>query len=171
MIEHISYKDGLFMLREAYRVLRPGGRIRLATPDVEKIVSLLSPEKSELVRRYLQLSAQENLGLYSPLKSRLQIRRPEWDLDHEHMVRAFPDSSRDSAGFVVNNFFHSYGHKFLYDAFTLRSALQDVGFAEVKRYPPGESEDEHLRGIEHHQRLIGDEMNRFETMVLEARRP
>ena len=171
MIEHIPYKEGVFMLREAFRVLKPGGRLRLATPDVERIVSLLSPDKIEAKRRYLEWSAQESLGLYSPEKTRLQIHRPEWDLDHNLMRRTFPDPGSDSACFVVNNFFYSYGHRFLYNASTLRSTMEEVGFVDVRRYQPGESDDDHLRGIESHQRLIGDEMNRYETMVVEARRP
>jgi len=170
MIEHVPYKEGLFMIREAYRVLKPGGKLRIATPDVDKIVSLLSPDKTEHQLRYLEWSTQESLGLYSPEKSKLQIHRPEWDIDHEHISRAFPEPT-SSAAFVVNNFFHSYGHQFLYNASTLQSAMNDVGFISVKRYLPGESDDEQLRGIENHQSLIGDEMNRFETMVLEARRP
>lgn len=170
MIEHIHYKDGLFMLREGFRVLKPGGRLRVATPDVEKIISLLSPNKTDDQIRYLEWSTHEILGLYTPSKSKLQLHRPEWDLDPEHISRAFPDPV-SSACFVINNFFHSYGHRFLYNELTLKSALRDAGFIDVKRHLPGESDDEHLHDIESHQRLIGDEMNHFETMVLEARRP
>ena len=38
-IEHLSQTDILGFLRECRRVLKPGGRVRIATPDLEKIVS------------------------------------------------------------------------------------------------------------------------------------
>ena len=32
--EHLSYRDGLAMLRESYGTLNPGGKIRIATPNL-----------------------------------------------------------------------------------------------------------------------------------------
>lgn len=40
MLEHLPFKDLLPALREWYRVLRPGGLIRIAVPDLEKIIEL-----------------------------------------------------------------------------------------------------------------------------------
>jgi predicted SAM-dependent methyltransferase len=40
MIEHVSHQDGLRMLKECHRVLRPGGTIRIATPDLRKLSRL-----------------------------------------------------------------------------------------------------------------------------------
>jgi SAM-dependent methyltransferase len=168
MIEHMNYKDGLFMLRECYRIMRPGGKIRIATPDVEKIIGLFNPQKTTMQKQYLEWNAKVSIGLYSPEKTELQKRRPEWDLDPIHINRFFPDASQDSACFVVNNFFRSYGHQFLYDTKTLTGAVNEAGFIEVKTCLPGESSDINLRGLESHHRLIGDEMNQFETMVLEG---
>ena len=37
MIEHLGYEEGLAFLREAHRVLEPGGVIRVCTPDLEGI--------------------------------------------------------------------------------------------------------------------------------------
>jgi SAM-dependent methyltransferase len=36
VIEHLDYQDGLGMLRECHRVLAPGGKVRIATPDLLK---------------------------------------------------------------------------------------------------------------------------------------
>lgn len=38
MIEHLARWQGLALLRECFRVLAPGGRIRLATPDLAELV-------------------------------------------------------------------------------------------------------------------------------------
>jgi predicted SAM-dependent methyltransferase len=40
MIEHITWEQGLFMLKESYRVLKPGGKIRVTTPGIEFLIDL-----------------------------------------------------------------------------------------------------------------------------------
>ncbi len=37
-IEHLSYDDGLFFLKESHRILKHGGAIRIAFPDIDKII-------------------------------------------------------------------------------------------------------------------------------------
>lgn len=54
MIEHLTYKQGLFMLKECYRVLKPGGILRIATPDILKILSLYNESKDS--ERYIKFS-------------------------------------------------------------------------------------------------------------------
>ena len=39
---------------------------------------------------------------------------------------------------------------------------------DIRRSSPGESEDANLRGIDFHGKVVGDFINRFETMVLEV---
>ena len=38
MFEHILPADGSAFIREAYRVLRPGGVLRITTPDLAKCI-------------------------------------------------------------------------------------------------------------------------------------
>jgi SAM-dependent methyltransferase len=171
MIEHVPYKEGLFMLSEACRVLKPGGRIRIGTPDVGRIVGLLTDTKSESQIEYVRWFAVQVLGLYSDQPSPLQQRRPEWAIDPGHIGKFFPDAGRDCACFVVNYFFRGFGHQFLYDERTLTAAMHEASFTAVKRAQLGHSEDIELDGIECHGQVIGDAANAFETMVLEAVRP
>jgi SAM-dependent methyltransferase len=168
MIEHIPYKGGLFMLSEASRVLKPGGRLRIATPDLRKITGLLSDGKSDDQKRYIEWSASEVIGLYSEQPSPLQLDKPEWAIDPAHIRRFYPDACQDSVGFVVNNFFRSWGHQFLYDDKTLTAAMLQTGFVDVARREPGQSVDKRLSGIESHGRVIGEANNAIETMVLEG---
>jgi len=140
MIEHIAYEQGQFMLRECRRVLKPGGRIRVATPDLQVLLALNTSRRAALPQRYLRW-----------ITERFLPGRPC------HPV------------FVINNAFRNWGHQFLYDAAILQAALEHNGFVAVTRQAPGQSADAALRGLEVHGEHIGDEeLNAFETMVFEA---
>ncbi len=143
VIEHVTHPEGSSMLRESFRVLKPGGWIRIATPDLKQIVDLFSRPQTERQRRYIQWSMAEN----------------------------HPQVNAGSECFVLNSFVRNWGHQFIYDSPTLHAALNRAGFGEVRRCLPGESQNEELRGLEAHGQQIGAEWNEFETMVLEAQRP
>lgn len=141
MIEHVPYQAAQAMLRECYRVLRPGGRVRFATPDLRVLLGLHSKEKTDQQRHYL-----------------------EWATE-----RFLPDVQDCSDVFVINNFFYSWGHCFLYDQRTLQHALSSVGFRGIRFYRPGASEDPNLKELESHGKEIqSEDINQFETMVVEG---
>jgi SAM-dependent methyltransferase len=142
-IEHITYTEGLSALRECYRVLKPGGRVRIATPNLNNIIGLCASPRSEMQERYI-----------------------EWYIDS-----FTPQFASYAPGFVVNNCFRLWGHQFIYDPDTLGLAMRTAGFSELRWFAPGESKDENLRGIEGHGRRVGDNINRSETMIAEATRP
>jgi hypothetical protein len=71
--------------------------------------------------------------------------------------------------FVINNFFHAWGHCFLYDQETLRHALNAVGLSQIRFYKPGASEDPNLTNLESHgEELESEDINQFETIVVEG---
>lgn len=141
MIEHITWHEGLFMLRECRRVLKPGGLVRIATPDLEVMIGLYSRRKSRLNEKYIKWIT-------------------DMSLDGVDVYRA---------AFVINSAFSNWGHKFLYDGELLELALRKAGFTNIRRLAVGESDDENLRGIESHGRLAdNEEMVAFETMVFEG---
>jgi predicted SAM-dependent methyltransferase len=132
MLEHLTFADGQRCLRECVRVLRPDGRIRIATPSLERLADLY--DGGELAERY--------------------IRWAVGNLD--------PETDAPLPGVVLNNFFRSWGHRFIYDRETLRHALATAGFVDIEEQPVGELE-QHL--------AEAPEFNEYETFVLEARRP
>lgn len=143
MIEHIRFEDGLDMLRECHRVLKPGGVVRIATPDLAVILGLHRPEKTDSQERYVNWIVQ----------------------------RCLPGVDMCQDVFVINNAFRAWGHRFLYDRPTLAAAMHRAGFQDITFVEVGESGSEHLRNLESHGRQINaDDVNRFETMVAEGRR-
>jgi predicted SAM-dependent methyltransferase len=132
MLEHLTYAEGQQCLRESFRVLRRDGRIRIATPSLEQLARLY--ERGDVHERYVR-----------------------WAVDTLE-----PEVDAPLPGVVVNNFFRSWGHRFIYDRDTLRHALDSVGFVEVEDKRVGELEG-HLAEV--------PEFNELETFVLEARKP
>ncbi len=143
-IEHIDHAQGRHLLTESFRVLRPGGRLRVATPDLDRLLQLADTPRSAIQERYIRWITDEFI---------------ENDSDYRHT-------------YVINNAFRNYGHQFLYDGETLQSDMEAIGFVDITRHAPSSSDVEALRGIEMHGRVIGDEeLNRFETMVYEGSKP
>lgn len=142
MIEHMTYSEGLHCLRECRRVLRPGGRIRVATPSVERMIRLYDPELTDLQLRYIR-----------------------WAID-----TWVEDADAYLPGFALNSMLRNFGHQFVYDGGTLRHALEAAGFVDIEEWPVGQSGEPELVGLERHMRSAA-EFNELETIVLEARRP
>lgn len=140
LIEHLDYQHGMRMLAESFRVLKPGGKIRIATPDLQYLIDLYNTEKTDLQRREIMRIVDSYL--------------PE--------VGIYEDS------FVINNFFYNFGHKWIYDYKALGGALRESGFIDLKRCLVGESSDPHLRGLERHGQRIGEEFNKLQTMIIEG---
>jgi ubiquinone/menaquinone biosynthesis C-methylase UbiE len=144
-ISILTVTEGMGMLRECFRVLRPHGRLRIATPDLASFLGLYGDHPDDAQRHYM-----------------------DWV-----MRRYWPDIRTDSPQtFVINKMLNGHGHQFIYDNTTLAALLSDAGFTDITVWSPGESSVPELRGVESHGRALGDEaVNRFETMVLEAVRP
>lgn len=144
VIEHVTFEAGLVMLRECHRVLRKGGILRIATPNID------------LVRRLLD-SDDEDPAL---------VRYVEWS-NRTYGTRSAGDELANPV-LTANRLVRSWGHTFIYDEPTLRRALSRAGFSEIVTVSPGESSHTELRGIDRHAQEIGRGPNELETLALEA---
>ncbi len=139
MIEHINLEQGAHMLRECNRVLKPGGRIRLVTPDITLMQNLLNDPGLADHAAYIEFSR-----------------------------RYFTNSIVFNEVVVVNNFFRDWGHQFIYNEATLGCLLQMTGFRNIVRGQVGVSQDPVLNGLENHHLEITNRFNRMESLVMEA---
>jgi predicted SAM-dependent methyltransferase len=121
VIEHISERAGMQLLRELYRVLRPGGVLRITTPDLRKIIAIYEDQNPVIDR-----------DAYARFLDNMTGKR------HERACQIF------------NDYMHLWGHLYVYDEEDLTAKLRLAGFDDVRRVEPGESCHEALRGIEHH---------------------
>lgn len=141
MIEHVVYEDGLNMLKECFRVLKPKGRIRVSTPDLKFLVDLYSENKTRLQTDYINWAT----GRFIPA-----------------------DFKSDT--FVINNFVRDWGHRFIYDRKTLSRALEASGFVHVESFAINQSNDAELRNLENDSRMP-EGFFQLESFTLEATKP
>jgi len=120
-IEHLSFEQGSYCLRECCRVLKKGGKIRLSTPDLENLCSLYKNNNPDVDLKTVMArhKAQHNRGLTTPCH-------------------------------LMNDFFRLWGHSFIYDEQTLRMQLGQAGFSSILRRKFGQSDEKSLQGLERH---------------------
>jgi predicted SAM-dependent methyltransferase len=146
--EHISEAEAARMLAECFRVLRPGGTLRLATPDSTWVDSLRQPVLSDEQHRYVAWMSAA-LGRAAP--------------DVAAVIAALLHGCGSEPG---------SGHQRLYSFDALQAMLERAGFVSVRRCVIGESTHAELRGVERHGAVVGnEEIVRLETLVVEADRP
>ena len=146
MIEHLDYVAGQHLLGEIRRVLRPGGRLRISTPDLARLLALFGRADgyTDDERAYVELIIEQ----YVP----------------------GVDPSEANPVFVLNNNVRQWGHQFLYDRPTFRSALEQAGFDQIDEFELQASDDPVLQGLANETRLPPG-LVAFETMTFEAVSP
>jgi predicted SAM-dependent methyltransferase len=119
VIEHLPLDAGRAMLAETFRCLRPGGVIRLVTPDIRKHVDLYLAGSSSV--NGAVGTAYRDLGLV---------------VDHPVDLIRIP----------IGQFGHHEGY--LYDFDTLRIELERAGFTDVVERDLSQSDHPDLRGLD-----------------------
>jgi predicted SAM-dependent methyltransferase len=140
LIEHVPYEQGLVMLQESYRVLAPGGKMRLATPDLSKFIALFQEKQTKQMQDYV-------------------AGKMKW---HGWAPVADPE------GFVLNMQLREWGHQFVYTPKQLRASIEAAGFKKIRQLGVGESDDPVLRNMEDRARWAIKDLNAYEAMNFEA---
>jgi len=102
LIEHMSFADAVRLLGELRRLVKPGGLIRISTPSL---------------RRYVEGYLDPDKEFYEEHRRRLS----ELPMFRERGVPERP-------GWMLNQVFRLWGHKFIFDFEELREAAELAGF-------------------------------------------
>ncbi len=121
IIEHVGEKAGEDAIAEMLRILRPGGILRLTTPDLRKVLALYEDRNPAISRA-----------------------------DYMDFLESITGKRHDRPAQLLNTFVRMWGHQHIYDEEDLRAKLELAGFAEVARREPGQSPHPMLRELEHH---------------------
>jgi predicted SAM-dependent methyltransferase len=146
VIEHVSWESGIAMLKECYRVMAPGAKIRTITPNLTKFVQLLGGPADPDAQRFIG--------------AKLRLHR--WPMTPVPGAYIFNQQVRD------------WGHQFLYDPQTLRKSLELAGFKQITEHRVAEKTDPVFQEVEKRTRLQGSDLwviNNWEAMAFEAVRP
>ncbi|HXG09553.1 MAG TPA: methyltransferase domain-containing protein [Gemmataceae bacterium] len=129
VLEHFTREGGEYVVRECYRVLEPGGILRVRVPDMARFWS-----------RYLEEYQRTR-----------RLPRSEWTLEHTRWIALF---FRDIC--VRRRPFRSMGHyhKWMYDEISLIKLLEQVGFRDVERMPYHQSRIADVAAVEAANDLI-----------------
>jgi hypothetical protein len=141
LIEHLPREGGRFLLREAFRVLKPMGAIRIVTPDLESLARICVNGPNEAEQRYLDFVAKL----------------------HGQDTIAPSDA--------LNYIFYEYGHRHIYTAARLREEMTAAGFVEITESRAAHPQREIFVGAEGHPGFMGAENDATEAFALEAVKP
>ena len=120
-IEHLDFESGKKCLEECYRVLKPTGVIRIATPDLNGLFSVYNNNNSIV-----------NSG------EALTRHRSNHNKDCLNLCH------------FINDNFRLWGHSFIYDFETLESVFKNIGFKSINHVNFGISKFPELNGLEIH---------------------
>jgi predicted SAM-dependent methyltransferase len=140
LFEHIPFDQGLVMLKESYRVLEPGGTMRLATPNLLRLTALLHEQRTSQTEEYI----------------RMTLNWHQWE------------PTADPACMILNREMRDFEHQFLYTPDLLRARLRMAGFEKIRQYEVGQSDDPGLKNLEFRARWAIKAANAYQSMVFEA---
>jgi glycosyltransferase involved in cell wall biosynthesis/predicted SAM-dependent methyltransferase len=126
VLEHFPRQIGLAILREAHRILRVGGVVRISIPDLKNVVAMYCDESfldaDTVANDVIAPTAAEAVALFG--------------------------SSYGTRGERLNVCMYGWGHAYLYDEEDLTRVLAEAGFTDMRRCRHSESSHPGLCSLE-----------------------
>lgn len=144
VIEHVPFLQAIGFFEECLRILKPGGVLRIAFPDVGRFLTSYSSEVGfNRAALHYTKGLSERPGMALPVEALARVR----------------------AG--VRQLLTGWGHQAAWTGQSAAGALLTVGFSHVfpREYGHGE-----LRGVDGHHRDVGPELALLESTILEAQK-
>ena len=135
------------MLKEIYRVMKPGGYVRISTPNLQQYLSnyfddnQLKAEKEQFVKSWIY-GGFHNAANYVPVNNYYNAH-------------------------FVNDIFLNYDHQFIYDFKALEGILEAAGFINIIDVSLKESIHPGFQNIETHTGTV----EKYFTLSAEAQKP
>lgn len=118
LIEHFSFQEGIAFIKDCFRVLKPGGFMRVLTPDLELWSRNYVHGNRFFFEEYRRRYLHDDKDLYP------------------------------TSGSVFMGMLHGHGHKMGYDRNTLVNLLARSGFRKIRRTLMQDSRMPDIRTIE-----------------------
>ena len=135
-LEHLYLTEAQKLLCDCYRILRPGGVIRMVVPDLRVIVL-------------------EYMGGMTPSEvSQTRILRSADQLNNRLLLRSQNPPAGNILYRVYDGMKDFHSHKWMYDADSLVAHLEAAGFQDVKEMAYRESRIEGIERIEEATRVL-----------------
>lgn len=131
LLEHLHYDEADRLLKECFRVLRPGGLVRMVVPDLDP-----------LIRGYLGQAWPSWTGDYPTMGTRADDFVQFLLMRNAHGLKGGPVKKYYEG--VVD--FHS--HKWMYNAESLCRKLESAGFVSVRACGLWESQIPDIKDVE-----------------------
>jgi SAM-dependent methyltransferase len=150
VIEHVPFVAGVRFLSEAFRVLEPGGVLRIAFPDVGRF--LVRDRRSGVFYGYRWADHAHDYA-------HKLVRRPDMppelaELEGEALTRQ-----------GMRMMLTAWGHVANWTETSAAGVLLAIGFGNVR---PCQYDCGHLAGIDGHHKDVGPELAEMESTILEA---
>jgi len=118
MLEHLTNTEGIEFLKDCYRVLKPGGVMRVLVPDLGYFSKKYVEGDDFFFDAYRKEALADNKALYP------------------------------TRGAIFMGMLHNHGHKMGYDFETMHHALQSIGFINIQKTMFQESQLPDIKEIE-----------------------
>ncbi len=130
ILEHFTQQEGEHVLRECFRILQPGGILRIRVPDHARFWT-------NYLTEYEQTKQQP---------------RAKWTLDHTRWTAMYFETMCVNRPRPWQSMGHY--HKWMYDDVSLILLLESLGFEQVERKPFHQSAIPHIDEVEVRDDLI-----------------